>query len=141
MPSVTPNFAIVRPRVVAAGTDETRPLDEVVAELADELASGLVRITGPCGSGKSSALAHLAAVFGGDNRLVFLDEPSQDELDRCPETALIVATMPRDAGRGLELRLEPWGQDELIEYLLARRHDACSTVIRRLGGAANWQCA
>jgi uncharacterized protein YjbI with pentapeptide repeats len=139
MPPVIPNFAVVRPRVVAAGTDEPRPLDEVVAELADELASGLVRITGSFGSGKSSALAHLAAVFGGDNHLDFLDEPSQDELDRCPENALIVATMPRDASRGLELRLEPWGQDELIEYLLAKQRDACSSVIHRLGAAANWQ--
>ena len=139
MPSVIPNFAVVRPRVVAAGTDEPRPLDEVVAELADASASGLVRVTGPCGSGKSTALAHLAAVFGGDNQLVFLDEPSQEELDRCGNDVLIVATMPRDAGRGLELRLEPWGQDELIEYLLARRSEACSSVIRRLGPAANWQ--
>ncbi|HJQ80457.1 MAG TPA: pentapeptide repeat-containing protein [Lacipirellulaceae bacterium] len=139
MPPVIPNFAVVRPRVVAAGTDEPRPLDEVVSELTDELASGLVRITGPCGSGKSSALAYLAAVFGGNNHLIFLDEPSQDELDRCPQNALIVATMPRGASRGLELRLEPWGQDELIEYLLAKRPDACSSVIQRLGAAANWQ--
>jgi uncharacterized protein YjbI with pentapeptide repeats len=79
-----------------------------------------------------------AAVFAHDERMVFLDEPTQDELDRCPDDVLVVATMAAGANRGNELALEPWGQDELIEYLLVKHREACSSVIRRLGPAADW---
>ena len=136
MPAVVPEFAVVRPRVAVTATGESWLLDELIAELADELGSGLVRITGESGSGKTSALAHLAAVFAGDNRLVFLDEPSQEELANCGKDAFVVATMPSGKGQGIELALQQWSQDDLIEYLLAKRAKACGSVIARLGVAA-----
>jgi energy-coupling factor transporter ATP-binding protein EcfA2 len=138
MPTATPAFATVRPRVVVATTGDSRLLDEVIAELAEELSSGLVRITGSSGSGKSTALNHVAAICAHDERMIFLDEPTQEELDSCPDDRLVVATMLGGAKRGIELTLEPWGQDELIEYLLHAHRDACSSVIARLGPAAHW---
>jgi uncharacterized protein YjbI with pentapeptide repeats len=138
MTTATPAFAAVRPRVVVATTGDSRLLDEVIAELAEELTVGVVRVTGGGGSGKSTALDHLAAVFAQDERIIFLDEPTQDELDNCRDDVLIVATTVGSTKHGVELALEPWGQDELIEYLLNTHRDACSSVIAQVGAAANW---
>lgn len=136
-----PAFAAVHPRVVVKGAHEARPLDEVLAEIADEFPAGLiVAITGAVGSGKSTALAHAAATFSHNDRIIFLDEPTLRELEGCSRYAIVVATMPR-LGHGIEMTLEPWRQDELIEYLLVRHHDECASVIRRLGPAASWTWA
>ena len=42
----------------------------------------------------------------------------------------------------LRLKLAPWGQDELMEYLLATRPEACGSVLARLGAMfcpVNWR--
>ncbi len=137
MTTATPAFAIVRPRVLVTRTGESRLLDEIVAEIAEEYGSGLIRLCGGPGSGKSTALAHLAAVFSHDANLIFLDEPTPEQLVAYPSDHVAVATMPSGDGRNLEVALQPWGIDELIEYLLAAHHDACGSVIERLGAAAN----
>lgn len=134
-----PAFAIVRPRVVATRSDEPRLLDEVVAEIADEYGSGIVRVTGSSGSGKSTALAHLAAVFSYNENMIFLDDPSAEELEACPGDSLCVAAVAPGGGHHLELALQSWGIDELIEYLLTAHHDACGSVIERLGAAARYR--
>jgi uncharacterized protein YjbI with pentapeptide repeats len=137
MTEVSPAFAAVRPRVSVPGSDEPRLLDEVVAELIEDYPTGILRIAGGCGAGKTTALAHLAAVFAHEPRFQFLDEPTQSEIETCSEGTLIVVAMPLGAGRGIELVLEPWGKDELIEYLLTNHPDACASVISRLGASAN----
>jgi uncharacterized protein YjbI with pentapeptide repeats len=121
-------------------TGESLLLDDVVGELAEELSTGVIWITGGPGSGKSTALAHLAAIFSHVERLTFLDDPSPTELDKHRDETLIVAATSRPNCNGIELALQPWGQDELIEYLLAVHHDDCGSVIARLGKGAhrNW---
>jgi uncharacterized protein YjbI with pentapeptide repeats len=139
MAIVSPAFATVRPRVLMTRTGESHLLDDIVAEIADEYGSGFVRLCGQPGSGKSTAIAHLAAVFSYNENLNFLDDPTESQIAACPSHRLTIATMPSGGGRNLELTLQPWGIDELIEYLLAVHHDACSSVIERLGSAARYR--
>jgi energy-coupling factor transporter ATP-binding protein EcfA2 len=143
MSDIAPAFAVVRPRATRAGSLDPRPIEDVVAELADQRPHGAVPLVGPPGSGKSTALAHLAAAFGDDKRLIFLDEPSVEEIERHlaeanahPDALLIFSAPPTKARRAYEISLAPWGFDELIEYLLAEHRHACGSVIQRLGPAA-----
>jgi uncharacterized protein YjbI with pentapeptide repeats len=139
MTTATPAFAIVRPRVIAKRTGESRLLDEIVGEIFEEFGSGFVRLTGGPGSGKSIALAHLAAAFSYNDQIQFLDEPTPQQLAKCSSDVMVVAAMTSGDGRNLELALQPWGIDELIEYLLVEHHDACGSVIERLGTSARYQ--
>ena len=91
MAVATPSFAIVRPRVIVKRTGESGLLEDIVSEIADEYGSGFVRLTGGPGSGKSVALAHLAAVFSYSERFAFLDEPTETELEACSSDAFTVA--------------------------------------------------
>jgi uncharacterized protein YjbI with pentapeptide repeats len=45
--------------------------------------------------------------------------------------------MPSGGGRNLELVLQPWTTDELIEYALAKYPDLCGSIMSRLGAAAH----
>jgi uncharacterized protein YjbI with pentapeptide repeats len=137
MAIATPAFAIVRPRVRLKRTGESHLIDDVISELAEDLSTGVIWITGGPGSGKSTAISHLAALFSHVEHLIFLDEPSPTELEQHQHESLVVATMTRPSMAGIEFALQPWGQDELIEYLLALHHDDCGSVIARLGKAAS----
>ncbi len=140
MAFVLPQLATVRPRVVVSDAGDTRPLDDVVGELVDDRASGVWRLIGGPGSGKSTALSHLAAVFHENPRLIFLDAPTQIELKICSPHALVVASLPRskkDVSR--QLVLAEWGRDEIIEYALVKNRAACGSVVARLSNAAQWE--
>jgi uncharacterized protein YjbI with pentapeptide repeats len=132
MKPVSPAIAAVRPRASGRGSAEHRLLEELVAELADEMPERIVRLVGPCGSGKSTALAHLAAVFADDPRFSFLDEPDLAKVAQPPNRIVVVATRTHSNPQSDDLRLDPWRLDELVEYLLAKHHAACGSVIERL---------
>ena len=137
MTTITPSFAIVRPCASTRDVQGSRPLDEIIAEIADELSTGLVWVVGGPGSGKSTALAHLKAIFEGDERLIFLDEPFLDErIEPSKRHLLVAATSRVPKCAGIVVRLQHWGVDELIEYMLGTNHDMCRSVIERLGSAA-----
>jgi uncharacterized protein YjbI with pentapeptide repeats len=136
MAIVTPAFAIVRPRACVTRTGEIGLLEEIVEEIANEYGSGFIRLTGGPGSGKSTALAHLAAIFSYNENITFLDNPTPEQLDACSSESITIAAMQSGGGRNMELALQPWGTDELIEYMLAAHHDDCGSVIARLGADA-----
>jgi uncharacterized protein YjbI with pentapeptide repeats len=141
MSAVFPQRTTVRPRVIAKGMREARLAEDVIAELADEMPEGIIEISGRRGSGKSMAVSHLAAVLGDHPRLVFLDEPTPAELDIPNGMIAVASDLPAPVKHSsVELKLVAWGFDELVEYLLAMHHDACVSVIARLGDAAhqNW---
>jgi uncharacterized protein YjbI with pentapeptide repeats len=137
---IVPQTALVRPRVVSPVSAEILPLDEVVAQ---ELAAGsrIVQISGGPGSGRTTALAHLAATLPPTEDLVFLDDPTVREVathasrlrvicasrQRYPEIVPVIAAV----------ELAPWTDDELIEYLRAVDPDRCASVMPRWAALAD----
>jgi uncharacterized protein YjbI with pentapeptide repeats len=127
--------AFVQPRIISPISGETLPLVDVVHH---ELLRGtrVIQISGGPGSGKTTALAHLAAVLPPAQDLVFLDDPTTSEVaaqamrlrvvcasrQRYPELGPVIAPLP----------LAPWTDDELIEYLTAVAPEHCGSVMRRL---------
>ena len=58
---VEPAAAQVRPRIISPDTGDPVLLDDYVWELSQYVPRAVVRITGPEGSGKTTALRHLAS--------------------------------------------------------------------------------
>ncbi|HEX3599360.1 MAG TPA: pentapeptide repeat-containing protein [Lacipirellulaceae bacterium] len=139
MAIASPAFAVVRPRVRLKRTGDVHLIEDVIGEMADTFSTGVIYLAGGVGTGKSTALMHLAAVFAHHDHIRFLDEPTPTELEKHRNDALVVAASARKLSAGVELVLQPWGRDELIEYLLAVHHDDCGSVIARLGAAAKRQ--
>lgn len=131
---LTVQRAPVAPRVASPTTGESVRLDHVIEELRDQHATGAVMIAGERGSGKTTALAHLAAVLDGDACVTFLDEPVLlDALAAAAERFVVFTAHKEVAIDGWALSLLPWSRDELIEYLLAVHPGACASVMQRLG--------
>lgn len=145
MATLAPKFATVRPRVCGRGIDSARLLEEVVEEYAEDTASGIVWLLGEKGAGKSTALAHLAARFEGNPRIVFLDDADNldedtvcDNFDSLREKRIVVATRREESRTEFpQLRLTPWSVDELLEYLLPNYRDQCRDVLNRIGSESH----
>lgn len=138
---IAPQRAVVRPRAISPESGQSLPLEELVSSLLETRLPGkaadsyVIQITGGPGSGKSTALAHLAAVLPQSPEVLFLDDtiPSRSSLCRY----VIVAYRASDSvGADAVLELAPWGEDDLIEYLLAVHPRNCGSVVGRLRAAA-----
>ena len=140
---VQPARAPVRPRIYRSGADEARLLEDDVRSMLDAGHRGVVLLNGTDGAGKTTALAHLAAVFAGDERLQCYDGELSDAVAD-QDKSLIVCS-----GNGFRLlcnrpefqllhappcslRLAGWTPDEFIEYLLAAHKSNCVSVMARL---------
>lgn len=151
MAEIVPQRAVVRPRVYLSASMEIRLLEDVVEEFAEAHARGAIQITGPAGSGKTTALQHLAAVLGEryelslfddlhEYDLSLLDELLHDRHDPPEANKILVATTTAKSGIAatlLGLSLASWSEDDCIEYLLAMHPEACGSVMARLRGAAD----
>jgi uncharacterized protein YjbI with pentapeptide repeats/energy-coupling factor transporter ATP-binding protein EcfA2 len=110
------------------------PLEDEIQELVTAGHTGVVYLLGSPGSGKSTALQHLAAVMPADTRLVLLDEFEPWEGTESALVVRAVSTWPDDSS-ATGFALASWGDDELIEYLLAVHHVRCASVMSRIGDA------
>jgi uncharacterized protein YjbI with pentapeptide repeats len=132
---ITAERAIVRPRVNLATGGELL-LDEAVREFIDAEAAGPIALVGPAGSGKSTALRHLAATIppGADLILIDADHAEGTEFSFPPgnRIAVYAAAKPEKIRHLAVYRLAPWGPDDVIEYLLARHRARCATVMQRI---------
>jgi uncharacterized protein YjbI with pentapeptide repeats len=131
---IQPEKAAVRPRVVDVFNDESILLEEVIRELLAREHVGRVLICGPAGSGKTTALRHLAAVLPSNAGVSFLDEPGLVEVAKASTGVLQVIAAPADCPWQGEHnhRLAPWNRDDLIEYLLHTHPRRCASVMARI---------
>lgn len=119
---IRPEQAPVTPRAVSPETGQIVPLDE--GFLSEERRTGgTVEIVGGPGAGKTTALAHLAAMDTAAQDAIFLDDPASTDVQAASGHDLVVFTSrwPRPKLTERSFLLASWGDDELIEYLLADR--------------------
>ena len=155
---IEPARAAVRPRVVFADVPDAVLLEDEVRSRLEDRRWGILEVTGTLGGGKTSALAHLAAVFAEEPRLRLFDVPEDqsqwDNIGRVENETVVVVGIRADLKTvpgGTRCRLATWGLDDWIEYLMARHRDQVSTVIARvqasrtarllLGNAELWSAA
>jgi len=127
--------AVVIPRACAAPDGEPLPLHDHIRRLLDRRAKGVVNVFGPRGSGKSTALRHLAAVLPRDAHLLFLDDDNSPTLAGAAarDCLVVLSTRARTGQSHLAaFRMAPWTADDAIEYLLATCPDRCASVMARL---------
>ncbi|HEY3246068.1 MAG TPA: hypothetical protein VGM03_22220, partial [Phycisphaerae bacterium] len=124
----------VKPRVYSNETGERLPLEHEIRALLAGGVRGAVRLIGSPGSGKSCALEYLAAALPADAQLRCLDDPSEAALEDAAERGLAVyAGDISGGGRRLAIfRLAVWGDDEVLEYLLAVHKPRCASVMERV---------
>src|SRR3954462_13157330 len=94
---LTPRRAVVTPRVRPFdGAGDVLPIEDRVAALLRREKHGVVNLSGPAGSGKTSALAHLLAVLPSDASVrIFDDVTGADgwaEVTRAIGTSLALVT-------------------------------------------------
>jgi uncharacterized protein YjbI with pentapeptide repeats/energy-coupling factor transporter ATP-binding protein EcfA2 len=110
--------------------------DEVLpfAKVGDR---GAIRIYGPPGSGKSTALRHLAAALPPEHAVCVLDDPDEATVAEQAGAGLVVYASETLIGPKniATFQLAPWGDDELIEYLLGAAPAHCGQVMSRLKAA------
>jgi uncharacterized protein YjbI with pentapeptide repeats len=131
---------LVKPRVLSPETGESLPLTHVIGPILTGREPGVIRLVGGLGSGKTTALAYLAGVLPPYLRVCFLDNPHPSEVVEALSHGWLVCTSSNASASLLQhvptnLRLAPWGEDEWIEYLLARDRRTCVSVMDRLAGA------
>jgi uncharacterized protein YjbI with pentapeptide repeats len=130
-----PQRAPVRPRVYPARVGETLLLEEELRQRIESGEAGDVLVLGPPGSGKTTALRHLAAVFTSDDRVRFLDEPARTDPQIGLPGHLVVYAATAEHPRAAHLaryRLASWTDDDLIEFLLATHKSRCASVMSRI---------
>lgn len=131
--TVKPARAPVKPRVVSPETGDLLPVDEEIQSLLDRRQRGPVELLGERGAGKSTALAHLAAVIEACDEVVFLDEPDVVDIRSYATERLVVFTSRKHRNIAAQsFYLAAWTDDDVIEYLLGAHPDRCRGVMQRL---------
>ncbi len=125
---------LVRPRVRSPLTDETLLLEDALEPFLQRGDPGAICILGDPGTGKSSALRSLAARIPKGSIVELLDEPPPARiLELCDRMLVIYAAMdPIHLRHHGVFRLSPWGEDEVLEYVLGAHKDRCASLMRRL---------
>jgi uncharacterized protein YjbI with pentapeptide repeats len=133
---IAPDRAPVKPRGISPETGDAIPLEDI---LLDALlgSARTIKIVGGPGSGKTAALAHLAATLPADLGVVYLDDASAFAIAEAARSASVVFTSqnPHSLPEAVCYRLAPWGDDELMEYLLTVHPLECRSVWTRLQAA------
>jgi len=128
---IEPKRAPVRPRVISPTSGDSVLLEDEILALVERHFRGLVCLAGGPGSGKTTALAHLAAVLPASANVILSDDDRLQPSD--PHRLMVCRSssgiIPQDAA--LTYQLAAWTDDEVIEYLLARHRERCASVMKR----------
>jgi len=114
-------------------------LEELVEAFIARHDTGAIEIVGGPGAGKTTAIAHLAEVLCTGNAVLYLDDASPKDILSALAIRLVVYTTGRRMSEiaDVTFELSPWGEDEMIEFLLAMRPDRCQSVIARIRATAD----
>ena len=126
----------VAPRVRAVDGEEVLPL---VYHVDRCIAAGrvwVINVVVERRSGKTMALRHVREVFG--EVVVVRDDVSTGE-ELLPEKLMVIASGAKHPQAAVVLHLEPWGEDDVIEYMLAVNRRKCASVMKRWGSCAAWR--
>jgi uncharacterized protein YjbI with pentapeptide repeats/energy-coupling factor transporter ATP-binding protein EcfA2 len=131
--------ARVRPRVISPETGEAILLDDKIGQVIQEGRPELIGLVGGPGSGKTTALRHLAAVLPpwalAQVRLVDDPQGYADIValgDSDSQFVISAGGQLPPAPRQVIYSLASWSQDDVIEYLLSAHWDRCASVMTRL---------
>ncbi len=129
-----PCRALVRPRVSLPEAGGTVPLESEVASLVDEFDHGAIAIVGGMGSGRTTALQHLAALLSDERPIQLIDCPSLGTLRHLLKTGPVIyaAQRPLENDHLGVFHLAPWGVDEWIEYCQAAHPERCGSIMSRV---------
>jgi len=129
-----PQAAPVRPRVVSPRTGETLLLEDWVEPFLRDGEPGAICFYGQPGSGKSTALAHLAARAPRPAVAVFLDEPDAETVEELRDhlTVVYTAVKPHALPHRETAPLALWGAGERLEFLMAVHPARCASVMKRV---------
>jgi hypothetical protein len=131
---IAPRPALVVPRVRPDDGGEVLPIEDRIRALLQRRLSGVVRLAGPFGSGKTTALAHLRCALPPDAPVRVFDDVAGDDwcdVIRAGNAGLAVISTPETPREPpvAVLTLTPWTDDDLIEYLLAVHRPKCQAVM------------
>jgi uncharacterized protein YjbI with pentapeptide repeats/energy-coupling factor transporter ATP-binding protein EcfA2 len=136
---IQPKRAPVRPRVLTLQSTTPLLLDEEIQSFLGTGVCGHIAILGPTGSGKTTALEHLAATLPAEvleEQVALLDAPARRQLVYKP-ARLVIYGRSRPFPHLCHLaryQLASWNQDDLIEYLLSVHRPRCGAVMDRIRG-------
>jgi uncharacterized protein YjbI with pentapeptide repeats len=142
-PGLLTGRAQVRPRIISYVTGEAVPLDDQIGQIIEEGRYKRVGLIGGPGSGKTTAIQHLAAVLPpwALAKLILADD-LQDDIKpltlAAQDSRIIISAgkwLPPLPGQVIFYSLASWGQDDVIEYLLSTHPDQCASVMARLKSA------
>ncbi len=131
---IEPELAPVTPRVIWPETGDAVPIDEIFRRMEGK-PTGAIEIVGSSGSGKTTALRHLAAEASKDREIVWADDAKPEEVTSRMRECWVVYTSTAHISpiTASSFQLTGWGEDERIEYLLTAHPARCQSVIVRLG--------
>src|SRR5262245_37658914 len=107
-PSIAPTPALVRPRAISPDSGEALPLETLAAELLARPDCRRIQIAGGPGSGKTTALRHLAATLPFLPQAALLDEPSAAEVSLQAERQPVIFASRRAKEADAVLELAGW---------------------------------
>jgi uncharacterized protein YjbI with pentapeptide repeats len=127
-----PSQSAVAPRVLCPDTGDVVRLDQYVELWLEERRVGALEIVGDPGSGKSCAIAQLAELVPSEVLLID-DAPRKAVATAKALQAVIYTTTCGYQGvADVSVSLADWGNDELVEYLLATHADRCASIMSRI---------
>ena len=136
---VEPQRAPVAPRARRLPDGEILPLEQIVRQFLDHHERGVIHLVGGPGSGKTTALRHLAAALPPRAPVFLFDDTPPNYLHALARSAVVVMASATPAIDPLiaQVRLEPWCRDDVIEYLLATCPKQCAAIMARVNDDAD----